>query len=50
MLSRHATEENLDAEHFICTYCDSKLKLRFAENWDEDLGGVYGLFWFEEIN
>jgi transcription elongation factor Elf1 len=48
-LSRHATVENLDTEHFICTYCDSKLKLHFTEDWDEDLGDVYGIFWFEKI-
>jgi len=49
-LSSHAKEENLECGSLCCPYCDSKLKLRFIENWDEDLGCTCGMFWFEKID
>lgn len=48
-LSFFATEENLAAQAVYCPFCQEKLRLRFAESWEEELGCVCGMYWFEKI-
>jgi len=48
-LSNFAAEENLIKEVICCPHCESRLKLCFTETWDEDIGCLYGMFWFRQI-
>ena len=48
-LSRFATQEALDAGDAIyCIFCEAKLRLKYTEVDDEEMGGGCIMFYFEK--
>lgn len=46
-ISRFAEEDNLNNGPIYCPHCETALRLKYAEQFDEEMGGSYGMFWFE---
>lgn len=46
-ISYLATEEKLDTGPVYCPHCETKLRLKFSESFEEEMGCICGMFWFE---
>lgn len=47
-LSCFAEQENLEKSPIYCTHCETALRLKHSETWDDDFGCEVALFWFEK--
>jgi uncharacterized protein YbaR (Trm112 family) len=47
-ISRFAEEEKIESGPIYCPYCETALRLKFTEMYDEEMESNCGIFWFEK--
>jgi ribosomal protein S27E len=47
-LSQFVKPEDVDENPTFCLYCETKLRLKYTEQYDEEMGDDFGMYWYEK--